>query len=69
MAKNMTVRLSDELARELEAVSQVDQTPVAETVRQAIADRIESRRRDKDFQARLRRIMEENQQALERLAR
>jgi predicted transcriptional regulator len=68
MPKTMTLRLTDEQARELEAVARVDNTPVSETVRQAIADRIEARRKDQDFQARLRRIMKENQEALERLA-
>ena len=68
MPKTMTVRLSDEQARELEAVARVDETPVSEAVRNAIADRIEARRKDKDFQARLKRLMQENQAALERLA-
>jgi predicted transcriptional regulator len=64
----MTLRLSDEQARELEAVARVDGTPVSETVRQAIADRIEARRQDQEFQTRLKRLMQENQAALERLA-
>lgn len=68
MSKTMTLRLSDEQARELEAVARVDGTPVSETVRQAIADRIEARRQDQEFQARLKRLMQENQAALERLA-
>jgi predicted transcriptional regulator len=68
MPKNMTLRLSDEQARELEAVARVDEMPVSEAVRLAIADRIEARRKDQEFQARLRRIMKENQEALARLA-
>lgn len=68
MAKTMTIRLSDEQAQELEAVARVDGTPVSEAVRQAIDERIQARRADKGFQSRLRRIMEENQQALQRLA-
>jgi predicted transcriptional regulator len=68
MTKTMTLRLSDEQASALEAVARVDETPVSETVRQAIADRIEARRKDQEFQTRLKRLMQENQAALERLA-
>ena len=69
MAKTMTLRLSDEQAAELEAVARVDETPVSQAVRDAIAARIEARRDDQDFQARLRRLMQENQEALERLSK
>jgi predicted transcriptional regulator len=68
MPKTMTLRLSDEQARELEAVARVDEMPVSEAVRLAIDERIQTRRTDKDFQSRLRRLMQENQAALERLA-
>jgi hypothetical protein len=69
MAKTMTLRLSDEQARELEAVARVDEMPVSEAVRRAVDERIKARRDDQDFQKRLRRLLEENQAALERLAR
>lgn len=69
MAKTMSLRLSDEQAQELEAVARVDEMPVSEAVREAIDARIAARRADKDFQSRLRRLMEENQKALERLAK
>lgn len=65
----MTLRLSDELAADLEAMARVDDVPVSEAVRVAIDERIKARRSDKQFQARLRRLMAENQRALERLAR
>lgn len=69
MAKTMTLRLSDEQARELESVARVDEMPVAEAVRRAIDDRIKARREDQAFQGRLRRLLQENQEALERLAK
>lgn len=69
MAKSMTLRLSDEQAELLEAMARVDGTPVSEAIRAAIDERIEARRKDTEFQTRLRRIMEQNQKALERLAR
>lgn len=68
MPKTMTLRLSDELAADLEAMARVDGVPVSEAIRVAIDERIKNRRDDKQFQARLRRLMAENQRALERLA-
>ncbi len=68
MPKTMSLRLSDEQAEQLETVARVDGVPVSEAVRAAIDERIESRRADRKFQARLRRILKENKQALERLA-
>lgn len=68
MPKTMTLRLSDELAADLEAMARVDDVPVSEAIRIAIDERIKARREDKQFQARLRRLMAENQRALERLA-
>jgi predicted transcriptional regulator len=68
MSKTMTVRITDEQARELEAVARVDEMPVVEAVRQAIDDRIAQRRKDTAFQERLKRHLTENKAALERLA-
>jgi predicted transcriptional regulator len=67
--KSMTLRLSDDIAAELDAVARVDGTTVADQVRGAIEDRIAARRADKEFQARRRKALEENKAALERLAR
>jgi predicted DNA-binding protein len=67
--KAMTLRLSPEQAAELEAVARADQQTVSETVRDAIDTLIEERRKDKDFQARLRAMIKEEQKVLERLAR
>jgi hypothetical protein len=68
MPKTMTLRLEDELAADLEAMARVDEVPVSEAIRVAIDERIRARRHDKQFQARLRRLMAESQRALERLA-
>jgi predicted DNA-binding protein len=67
--KAMTVRLAQDKAKELEAVAEIDQVPVAEAVRSAIDAHIEARRRDKEFRARLRRSLKEHKDILERLAR
>lgn len=67
--KAMTLRLPAEKAAELEAIARVDNVPVSEAVRSAIDARIEERRGDSDFQARLRRLIDEDREILERLAK
>ena len=49
-AKAMTIRLSAEQAEELETVATVDSQPVSAVVRAAIAEHIESRKKDERFQ-------------------
>jgi post-segregation antitoxin (ccd killing protein) len=68
MPKTMTLRLTDQQATDLEAMARVDGIPVSEAIRVAIEERIKARREDRAFQARLRRLMVENQRALERLS-
>jgi hypothetical protein len=64
----MTLRLPADQAAELEAVARADRVSVTEAVRSAIHDRIETRRRDPEFQERIKRMMEEEQAVLKRLA-
>ena len=68
MPKTMTLRLTDQQATDLEAMARVDGVAVSEAVRIAIDERLKARREDREFQARLRRLMVENQRALERLS-
>lgn len=67
--KAMTVRIPAEQAEELEAVADVDGVPVSEAIRRAIAEHIETRRRDEVFRARLKDSLERNRKILEKLAR
>ena len=46
----MTIRLSAEQAEALQTVANVDDQPVAEVIRAAIAEHIEKRRQDRAFQ-------------------
>lgn len=69
MTKAFTMRIPEEKAAELEAVARADGMPVSEAVREAIDHHIEARRMDKDFQARLSKLIEDNQRVLDRLAR
>ena len=53
-AKAMTIRLSAEQAEQLEMVAAVDDQPVAEVIRAAIAEHVAVRRKNPDFQMSLR---------------
>ena len=69
MTKNLTVRLPEELAKDTEALARAAGQSVNETVRQALVEAVERRRKDPEFRARLRRVIEEDQELLERLAK
>lgn len=63
-AKAMTIRLSADQAEALETVATIDDQPVAEVVRAAIAEHIEKRRRDQGFQDSLKDRIERAKQLL-----
>jgi predicted transcriptional regulator len=69
MPKNMTVRLDDDLAADTEALARAEGKSLNETVKQALTEAVERRRKDPKFKARVRRIIEEDRELLERLAR
>ena len=69
MAKNLTVRLDDELAADTAALARADGTSINETVKQALKESVERRRKDPAFKRRVRQIIEEDRELLERLAR
>lgn len=68
MPRAMTLRLDDDQAAELEAIARIENVPMAQEVRQALAEYIEARRNDKAFQLRLKASIERNQEILKRLA-
>ncbi len=67
LPKRMTLRLTDQLAGDLEAIARAENVPVAEEARRALAEHIASRRSDAAFQGRLRKSMERHQEILRRL--
>jgi hypothetical protein len=69
VSKNFTVRLPDEEAADAQALARAEGISLNETVRQALAEAVERRRRDPAFKARVRRIIKEDRELLERLAR
>jgi hypothetical protein len=69
MTKNLTVRLDDELAADAEALARAEGTSLNETVKIALREAVERRRKDPKFTARVRRIIDEDRELLERLAK
>jgi len=69
MTKNLTVRLDDELAADTEALARAEGQSLNETVKSALRDAVERRRADPKFKARVKRIIEEDRELLERLAK
>ncbi|MBT9503144.1 MAG: ribbon-helix-helix protein, CopG family [Burkholderiaceae bacterium] len=53
-SKAMTIRLSEEQAEELETVANVENLPVSEIIRAAIASHVKQRKQDPAFQSSLR---------------
>jgi hypothetical protein len=68
MARNLTVRLDDQLAADTEALARAEGKSLNETVKQALREAAERRRADPEFKARVKRIIEEDRELLERLA-
>lgn len=62
--KAMTIRLSHEQAEELETVASVENRPVSEVIRAAIAEHIDARKQDDAFRQSLRDRIARTQQML-----
>ena len=69
MAKNFTVRLPDDEATNIEALARAEGLSLNETVRRALIEAVEARRADPEFKSRVQRIINEDRELLERLAR
>lgn len=53
--KSMTLRLPREQADELELIASVDGKPMSEEIREALEQHVKNKRRDPEFQKRLKR--------------
>ena len=69
MPKHLTVRLDDELASDAEAMARAEGQSLNETVKTALREAVDRRRKDPKFKARLKRIIDEDRELLERLAK
>lgn len=66
--KVMTLRIDEQKAAELATVARTDELTVSDTVRDAIAKHIASRRTDPEFKKRVRELIEEDNKTMRRLA-
>ena len=69
MPKNLTVRLDDDLAADTEALARAEGQSQNEMVKIALREAVERRRKDPAFRCRVRQIIEEDRERLERLAK
>ena len=69
MVKNLTVRLDDDLAADTEALARAEGQSLNETVKTALREAVERRRRDPKFKARVKQIINQDRELLERLAK
>lgn len=69
MPKNFTVRLPNDVAEDAQALARAEGQSMNETMKQALIEAVERRRKDPKFKARVRKIIEEDRELLERLAR
>lgn len=66
--KSMTLRMEEHLAEKIQTIADIEETTVSDVIRDALADHVERRRQDPEFQARLQRNLQRHQQLLNMLA-
>ena len=69
LTKQTTVRLPDDLADQAETVARVHGTSVNQLIIDSLATEIDRVRADNDFMTRARRLLERDQQIIDRLAK
>ena len=69
MPKNLTVRLDDDLAADTEALARAEGQSQNEMVKIALREAVERRQNDPAFRRRVRQIIQEDRELLERLAK
>lgn len=65
-AKAMTIRLSEDQAVALETVASVENRPISEVIRAAIAEHVETRSKDPAFQHSLRERIHQAERLLKK---
>jgi predicted transcriptional regulator len=66
--KNMTLRLDEPLAENVQAIAEVEGSTVSDVIRDALSEHVERRRADPEFQKQLKRNLERHAQLLSMLA-
>lgn len=66
--KNITLRMDERLAEKVRTIADVEGTTVSDVIREALAEHVEQRRRDPEFQAMLQHNLQRHQELLNMLA-
>ncbi len=66
--KNMTLRMDEALAENVQAIAEVEGSTVSDVIRSAISEHVDRRKADPEFQRMLKRNMERHAQLLSMLA-
>jgi len=66
--KNMTLRMDEALAENVQAIAEVEGSTVSDVIRSAISEHVDRRRADPEFQKLLKRNMERHAELLGMLA-
>lgn len=65
---SMTLRIDEALAKKVRTVAEVEDTSVSDVIRCALAEHVERRRRDPEFQTMLKRNLRRHEKLLNLLA-
>ena len=65
---SMTLRIDEALAAKVRTVAEVEDTTVSDVIRGALAEHVERRRRDPEFQTMLKRNLRRHEELLNLLA-
>lgn len=66
--KSMTLRIDEALAEKVRTIAEVEETTVSDVIRDALAEHVERRRRDPEFQTMLQRNLRRHEELLSMLA-
>ena len=66
--KSMTLRIDEALAERVRTIAEVEGSTVSDAIRDALAEHVERRRRDPEFQTMLRRNLRRHEELLSMLA-
>ena len=66
--KSMTLRIDENLAERVRTIAEVEESSVSDVIRDALAEHVERRRRDPEFQAMLKRNLRRHEELLSMLA-
>ena len=66
--KSMTLRIDEKLAERVRTIAEVEETTVSDVIRDALAEHVERRRNDPEFQTMLKRNLQRHEELLSMLA-